>query len=188
MSQQELLARVVRTLERLQSAYFVTGSWSSSLHGEPRSTHDLDVVIVLTNDQVGSLLAAFPADRFYVSEAAVRDAIRDRTMFNVLDTQTGDKVDYWLLTEDPWDRARLARRVKESVFGTDTWVSSPEDTIIAKLRWAVLSGGSQKQMNDARGVYEVQAGSLDTTYIERWSDELGITHLWRQIRDQVKEE
>jgi len=183
MSQQELLALVVQTLERCEIPYFVTGSWSSSLQGEPRSTHDLDVVVALTSAQISNLLDAFPADRFYVSERAVQDAIRARTMFNVLNTQTGDKVDFWILTEDPWDQTRLARRVRESVFGTDVDISSPEDTIIAKLRWAKLSGGSQKQMNDARGVFEVQAGSLDTTYIETWSQRLGLTELWHEIRD-----
>jgi hypothetical protein len=182
MSQQELLVRVAGALERLEIAYFITGSWSSSLQGEPRSTHDLDVVVALTSDQAGSLLDAFPADRFYVSEPAVRDAIRDRTMFNVLDTHAGDKVDFWLLTGEPWDRARLGRRIRESVFGANIYVSSPEDTIIAKLRWADLSGGSEKQMNDARGVYEVQAGKLDIAYIESWSEKLGIAHLWREIR------
>jgi hypothetical protein len=176
---------IVRTLERLEVAYFVTGSWSSSLQGEPRSTHDLDVVIILKSDQIGNMVAAFPEDRFYVSKQAVQDAIRDRSMFNVLDIHTGDKVDFWLLTEDPWDRSRFERRIKESVFGLDTYVSSPEDTILAKLRWADLSGGSQKQMNDARGVYEVQAGTLDMAYIEIWSQRLEITKLWHEILDQA---
>jgi len=38
---------------------------------------------------------------------------------------------------------------------TEIWVSSPEDTILAKLRWANLSGGSEKQFIDALRVYEV---------------------------------
>jgi hypothetical protein len=33
--------------------------------------------------------------------------------------------------------------------GLEMQVSSPEDTILAKLRWAKLLGGSEKQITDA---------------------------------------
>ncbi len=39
-------------------------------------------------------------------------------------------------------------------------------TILAKLRWAKLSGGSEKQFTDALRVFEVQAGELDLDYLE----------------------
>ena len=169
-------------LDHLDIPYFLTGSWSSSLQGEPRSTHDVDIVVVLNRRQVSDLLDTFPKDRFYVSESAILDAIQNRSMFNVLDTQSGDKIDYWMLTDEPWDQSRFKRRVKATIFGNDIFVSSPEDTIIAKLRWAMLSGGSEKQMNDARGVYQVQANLLDVTYIESWCQKLNIINLWNEIK------
>ena len=45
MSQQELLKRVVQILTGSGIDYMVTGSVASSLQGEPRSTHDIDLVI-----------------------------------------------------------------------------------------------------------------------------------------------
>jgi hypothetical protein len=42
----------------------------------------------------------------------------------------GDKVDFWMLTEDPFDRSRFARRYYEEVLGIRFAVSSPEDTIL----------------------------------------------------------
>ena len=39
MSQQELLKKVIQTLEYAEIDYMVTGSVASSLQGEPRSTH-----------------------------------------------------------------------------------------------------------------------------------------------------
>jgi hypothetical protein len=44
MSQQELLAKVVGALDQLEIQYMITGSIVSSLQGEPRSTHDIDIV------------------------------------------------------------------------------------------------------------------------------------------------
>ena len=47
MSQQELLSRVVRALTAAGVEYMVTGSVASSFQGEPRLTHDIDLVISL---------------------------------------------------------------------------------------------------------------------------------------------
>ena len=44
MSQQGLLKLVVEVLNRLGIDYMVSGSVVSSLQGEPRATHDIDVV------------------------------------------------------------------------------------------------------------------------------------------------
>jgi hypothetical protein len=54
-------------------------------------------------------------------------------MFNLIDTQTGDKVDFWVLTDSPFDRSRFARRRRVDVFGSTVSVSPPEDIILAKM-------------------------------------------------------
>ena len=61
--------------------------------------------------------------------------------------------------------------------GHDTFVATPEDVILTKLEWCKLSGGSDKQFNDALGVYEVQVDNLDMEYIYKWSEYLGIRYL-----------
>ncbi len=61
-------------------------------------------------------------------------------------------------------------------------VSTPEDTILAKLRWAKLSGGSEKQFTDALRVYEVQFGKLDIDYIMEWAKKLNIELLWKRLK------
>lgn len=86
-------------------------------------------------------------------------------MFNLIDVKSGDKADFWILTDEPFDRSRFARKYEENVLGMTLKVSSPEDTILAKLRWAALSGGSEKQFIDALRVYEVQSGKLDMEYL-----------------------
>jgi hypothetical protein len=92
VSQQELLKLVINRLNELKIAYFVTGSWSSSLLGEPRSTHDLDLVVQLDQTHVPFLVESFSQARFYLSAAAVADALQNRSMFNLLDLYSGDKV------------------------------------------------------------------------------------------------
>jgi len=65
-------------------------------------------------------------------------------------------------------------------------VSTPEDTILVKLRWAKLSGGSEKQFIDALRVYEVQYGNLDLNYLDHWVKKLEIEPLWKQLLDEAE--
>ena len=159
----------------------LTGSLASSLQGEPRSTHDIDLVVELSAGDVAKLLAEFSVEPFYLSETAIREAIKSHGMFNLLDTTSGDKVDFWILTREPFDQSRFGRRRTISIEGVEVDLSRPEDTILAKLRWAQLSGGSQRQLRDARSVYELNRDQLDCQYIERWAAQLEVTHLWDQL-------
>jgi hypothetical protein len=87
-----------------------------------------------------------------------------------------------MLTDDPFDRSRFARKRVEVVFGTPIQVSAPEDTILAKLRWAKLSGGSEKQFTDALRVYELQRPQLDLPYVSEWAARLGVEEEWRRLQ------
>jgi hypothetical protein len=186
VAQQDLLITVVSILEAAGIEYMVTGSIASSLQGEPRLTHDLDFVVSITANQVAALLGAFPPPRFYASEEAVDEALRTNGMFNVLDSEEGDKVDFWVLTGDPFDRSRFERRYTEVVFGLALKVSRPEDTILMKLRWSDLSGGSEKHVQDALHVYEVQAEDLDLQYMDLWAARLGVTSAWKELQDRAE--
>lgn len=186
MSQQELLKTVVTRLDQLAVPYMLTGSVASSLHGEPRSSHDIDLVVDLSSQRIDSIVAAFPAPRFFLNRASVLEAVRNRRMFNLLDQETGDKVDFWLMTDSAFDASRFSRRVSVPYEDVSVTLSSPEDTIIAKLRWAKLSGGSERQLQDALRVYELQCARLDGTYIEKWVRELQVEELWRQLLAEAK--
>ena len=186
MSQQELLTKVLAVLDRLSIAYFVTGSWASSLQGEPRATHDLDLVVSLDASHVPDLLAEFTHPDYYLSDVSVEEAIRNKSMFNLLDNVDGNKVDFWMLTDGPWDQSRFDRRQSRELFGRDVCLSTAEDTILAKLNWSHLSGGSEKQFTDALRVYEVQFAKLDCGYIERWATTLDVTDLWQRLQQEAE--
>lgn len=185
MSQSELLIRVVRVLDGAGIDYMVTGSTVSSIQGEPRSTHDIDVVIALTEASINSLLAAFPTPEFYLDETAVRRATKQKDMFNLLQPDTGEKVDFWLLTDDAFDQARFRGKVSTPFEGTNLKISRPEDTILMKLKWSEMSGGSEKQFQDALRIFEVQAAHLDQAHLEHWASVLGLTDMLVRLRREV---
>lgn len=186
MSQQELLARVVRVLNDLGIEYMVSGSLVSSLQGEPRATHDIDIVVALKRSDVKDLPEAFPPPEYYLSEESILSALETEGMFNLIAVKAGDKVDFWVLTNQPFDTSRFARKYVEKVMGMEIAVSSPEDTILMKLSWAHKSGGSEKHFTDALRVYEVQYGQLDMGYLEEWANRLGIEPLYKKLREEAE--
>lgn len=186
MSQQELLKKVVRTLEQLGIDYMVTGSIVSSLQGEPRSTQDIDIVVNLLRSKVHDLAGAFPPPDYYLDEEAVAEAVSGKGMANLIDTASGDKVDFWLLTTEPFDQSRFGRRYNEDVLGMRIAVSAPEDTILMKLRWSRMSSGSEKQFTDVVRVYEVQYGKLDLAYLHEWALKLGIESDMERLRNEAR--
>jgi hypothetical protein len=182
MSQQELLTRVIQVLNSAGVDYMLTGSMASSLQGEPRSSHDIDLVVALPASAAKELVAAFPPPDYYLPEDFILDAVQKRSMFNLLSMTEGEKVDFWLLTDEPFDQSRFARKREEEVLGLRLKVSAPEDTILAKLRWAQLAGGSEKQFTDALRVYELQRPKLDLPYLEHWVVQLGLESLWKDLK------
>lgn len=188
MSQQDLLREVVGALERAGVRYMVTGSVVSSLLGEPRSSHDVDFVVELSESHIFALAHELAEPDLLFDTSAALDAARRRSVFNVLDTRSGDKVDFWILTDEPFDRCRFERRRTIRALGLDLVVTSPEDTILMKLRWSRLSGDSDRQYRDALGVFEVQGGDLDDRYLAQWAAELGVLDLYERLCGDAGEE
>ena len=186
MSQQELVKKVTQSLENAGIQYMVTGSIVSSLQGEPRSTHDTDIIISIQKPAIKKLVDAFSPADFYLDESSILEAINTVGVFNLIDVKEGGKIDFWILTDEPFDKSRFSRRYTEEFNGIKIKVSSPEDTILAKLKWAKLSGGSEKQFIDALRVYEVQFEKLDMDYLERWAKESGVELLWERLKKEAE--
>ena len=188
MPEQSLLKLVVEALDAAGVSYMLSGSLASSLQGEPRATHDIDLVVDIRPAEVTHLVAALMGPSIYLDDYAVAEAVRRRSMFNLLDSTSGDKVDFWLLKDEAFDRKRFARRIEVEALGLRLSVSTPEDTILMKLRWATQAGGSEKQFNDARGVYEFQGDVLDSAYLDQWAETLGVSAALAEIRSRSRDE
>jgi hypothetical protein len=83
----------------------------------------------------------------------------------------------------PFSVEELKRRTEGELLGTRVSVASAEDTLIAKLEWAKQSSGSELQLRDASGIWQLRRSDLDALYIDRWVEELGLSELWHRVRD-----
>ena len=181
----ETASLVLAALDRFEIPHMVAGSHASSYHGKPRSTNDIDLVIApRTRRSLVEFAEAFIDERFYASAVAAEEAFRMRGMFNVIDTQTGVKVDLILRKARPFSESKFARRRPARIFGIPVFVATPEDTILSKLEWAKL-GESERQLRDVGSVLRMSAATLDLPYIERWAPELGVSELWERVQREA---
>jgi hypothetical protein len=188
VEQDELLRYTVDLLERLQIPYMLVGSLASGVYGEPRLTQDIDVVISPTTEQLGDLCAAFPASEFYVNRDAALEALRRRDQFNVLDPSSGNKIDFMIAKNDAWGTEQFRRRERVQLLpGHHGFAARPEDVILSKMLY-YAEGGSEKHLRDITGMLKASSAFIDRGYIERWSNVLGVSEIWRAILSRVGEQ
>lgn len=173
MTQAQLLASIGDRLDAAGIPYMVVGSVAGSFHGEPRTTVDIDIVIDPTAGALRAFVDSLPRSEFYVDENAAAEAFTRRTSFNVIEQDSGGKVDLLVRRDRPFSRTEFERRLHASVFGRETPIATAEDTIIAKLEWAV-AGESERQFRDVARILSVSGDSLDRAYLARWLSELGL--------------
>jgi hypothetical protein len=106
MPQLELLERIVKFLTKNNIQYMLTGSIVSSLQGIPRSTHDIDIIISITKVDIPKIIKSFPKEDYYVNKNSISEAISNKSQFNILDINEGDKIDFWILTDSEFDKIR----------------------------------------------------------------------------------
>ncbi len=179
--QHDLLGLVVERLSRAGIAYMVSGSLASSLHGEPRMTRDIDVVIDGTADQLQRFADSFDPPDYYVTDPLV--ALTHRSMFTVVEVTTGWKVDLMIRKDRPFSRAELERRIPARIGSVDLMVVSPEDAILSKLEWMKLSD-SDRQLGDVVGMIAANKERLDWAYVNHWAEELAVAE---QLRTATRE-
>jgi hypothetical protein len=179
----ELLVRIVAALDAAGIPFMIAGSFASTSHGIPRTTQDLDVVIDPADaSALDALLDALPMDAYYVDRDTARDALRSRSMFNVIDNASGWKVDFIVRKNRPFSVEEMKRRVETTILGVPVFVASPEDTIVAKLEWSSLSGGSERQRRDVAGILSTMRTEIDLAYVERWVDAMDLRSEWVAAR------
>jgi hypothetical protein len=169
----DVLRRVLKELTDAGIDYMVVGSFASSLYGERRDTHDVDVVVALPAEAVGPLAEKLGPEYYFDTTAAL-EALERGDMFNIISYETGDKVDFWILADDEFRHTQFSRRRIVNAWGIQACVEAPEDTILSKLVWNRISP-SERQMNDIRGILKIQGGSLDFDYLRKWAIRQGVS-------------
>lgn len=186
MEQSDLLKYLTNVFESLGIPYFVTGSIASIFYGEPRFTNDIDVVADINENHISGLLKSFPEKEFYISEEAIRDAIKHKYQFNIIHPSSGLKIDVIIARKDAFNNSRFKRmRRIIPIENTEINFSSPEDVIIMKCQY-YKEGESEKHIRDITSMLNISGEIIDKNYIEDWVDKLGLKDIWEDILKRLE--
>ncbi len=176
----EALVRFCAALNQLGAHYLIAGAVASGVHGQWRSTQDLDIVVEAEGLNVAALKSALGPD-FDVDDVALTDALRHRRSTNVFYLPVFTIIDLYLPADSPFQRSQMARkRVVEfpDSPGVPIPMASPEDVVLKKLEWFRKGQEvSERQWSDVLGVLKVKGRSLDRGYLDTWAEQLGVADL-----------
>ena len=184
MQELNLFLVFLSPLNRLGLPYMVTGAIASSFYGQPRLTHDLDLVLAIMREDASRLAAAFPPEAFYCPPVEVIGVEADRPHrghFNLIHLETGFKADVYIAGQDRLHLWAMQRRRELTVAGESFWIAPIEYVILRKLEY-YREGGSSKHLSDIAGMLAVSSESIDFDQIEAWVLTLGLEEVWQAAK------
>lgn len=179
----DLFTLFTARLDAAGIGYVVTGSVASMVYGEPRLTHDVDLVVDLAEASVSAFVAAFPAHEFYCAPAEVirlELARPQRGHFNVIHHDTGFKADVYLVGRDPLHRWALAHARALTLGAATLNVAPPEYVIVRKLEF-FREGSSERHLHDIRGMLRHSGDLVDAELLARLVAERGLGDVWAKV-------
>ena len=172
-------------LNDLNIRYMVTGSVASIVYGEPRMTHDIDLVIELDYEDTERFTAVFPIDMFYCPPSEVIKLELGRRMrghFNLIHHVSGFKADIYLRGQDPLHEWALNNRKKVDVEDEYIWVAPVEYVILRKLEY-YKEGKSEKHIRDIKGILSISEDQIDYPELEIRVKSAGLSIEWQMAKN-----
>jgi hypothetical protein len=184
----DLIRIYITPLEEAGISYMVTGAIASIAYGEPRLTHDIDLVIEMKPDQIQAITNMFPSDEFYCPPAEVIKVETCRFLrghFNLIQHSTGMKAYLYLTGEDKLHSWGMSKRKRFPIEGKQIWFAPPEYVIVRKLQY-YREGGSQKHLSDIVSILKISGDQLDMSEIEAKVQEYGLGRQWQEALKKAK--
>lgn len=184
-SQNEFVADILSLVTAADIPYMITGSLASTYYGRPRTTQDIDLVIEADATRLNAFVAAAHQRGYYVDANDAADALSRRSMFNIIDAESGYKLDLIVRKDREYSREEFGRRREVTLLGRRAFMVSPEDSILSKLEWS-REGASERQFLDALAVARTQGDDLDMDYLRRWARELRLTEDLERLSSEAR--
>ncbi|MFH1830467.1 MAG: nucleotidyltransferase [Pseudomonadota bacterium] len=173
-----VLKAVTQRLNQASISYMISGSMAMNYYAQPRMTRDIDIVIVLTPNDVKRFVSLFEKD-FYIDSETVQNEVKRSGMFNLIHNEHIVKVDFMILKDEEFDRTEFDRRKRIEIDKIPMWMISPEDLILYKCLWAKDSA-SEMQIRDIRNLMEM-VSDLDVEYIRAWIAKLRLGNFFKEV-------
>lgn len=177
MPEHDFIFHFVKPLNELGIDYMVTGAVASVFYGEPRLTHDIDIVMILGTEDVDRFCRRFPGEDYYCppKEVLLVEVGREaRAHFNLIHHATGLKADCYVFTGDRLHAWAFGHR-KEIILGSGLRVqlAPPEYVVVRKMEYFKESG-AQKHLRDIRSILVHSADLIDRAFLQGELEKRGL--------------
>lgn len=184
MLEPDLIELFVGPLQSEGIRYFISGSVAAMLYGEPRVTHDIDLVVFLRATDIAKLPKLYPMPEFYVPPSEVIAAEMARQQhgcFNVIHADSSLKADFFTANRDEFHAWAFRNLKKYSARGMDVTLAPPEYVIVRKLEY-FREGGSDKHLRDIRGILNISGQQINHVDLDEWIQRRGVEAEWKAIQ------
>jgi hypothetical protein len=106
----DLLIRITEALESKNIPYMLSGSIAMNSYTVPRMTLYIDIVIELREENLPAFLSLFD-DRYYINRDTVKNEVKRLGMFNIIDHDTGYKIDFIVRKNSIYRKHEFERRI-----------------------------------------------------------------------------
>lgn len=170
----DALLKVVRLLESLGIAYCLVGGYAVAVHGVPRHTVDLDLMVELSDEQLARLLEELQKRniRYVYRRSSLCDPVGDVVSLELeLPIQ---------LIRAKWkhESSAVAHAVEVAYHGARIRVATAEDLIILKLR-----AGGPLDLYDVENILATKGDSLNYNRLEALARE---NRVWRKLAALIR--
>ncbi len=188
MQELDLFTLFTLKLNELKFNYFITGSVASIIYGEPRLTHDIDIVLEIKIKDVDNFITAFSKEEFYIPPVEVIKNEINRTQrghFNIIHFKSGFKADVYLTGNDEFLDWGLQNKKEISYANSVLYVAPPEYVIIKKMEF-YKEGHSDKHLADIKSMLVNSKEIIDNVTVEKYARRFGLTDLWGEVRGRER--
>ncbi len=176
----EFVLSFIVPLNQTEISYMITGSIASIMYGEPRLTHDIDIVIAIASDEIPKLMNAFPLEKYYCPPEEILQIESRRTHrghFNIIHHESGCKADFYFLGAEAYQFDAMRRRVKKEFLNEELWIAPPEYVILWKLLF-YREGESIKHLGDIRSMLAVSSHKIDHQLLHEYVERFSLSKEW----------
>ena len=160
----DFLRILIHFFEKHNIHYMLSGSVAMSSYTLPRFTRDFDFIVHLKPTDA-LLLSNHFKEGYYCDEDAIKEAIKNKGLFNIIDHKSHYKADFVILKDESYRQVEFGRRRKIDFLDMKICIVSPEDLLLSKLIW-IQQLQSALQKEDIRLLSEIK--DLDWNYIMLW--------------------
>lgn len=188
MAEPNLFLIFVSCINTTGIRYIVTGAVASIIYGEPRLTHDIDLMLEMSIEDAEKIAKTFQPVEFYCPPVEIikLEVMRPfRGHFNIIHHETGFKADIYIAGQDELHRWAIENRRKLDIEGETIWLAPPEYVIIRKLEY-YRETKSEKHLRDIASMIEISSDQINLKELQNKIKHYALEEEWQKVQEIIK--